>query len=182
MSIDPKAPLAWTVDDALSPAQCEALRARFSALPMEEAPITTGAGFVRRPDVRNNQRSMADDLDLAQALYAVARPHLPERLRGGTLCGLNERFRFYRYTPGQYFAPHYDGAFVRNRLEYSLVTVMLYLNEGAEGGETRFLDLGETVVPKTGRMLFFQHRLLHEGCPVTAGIKDVLRTDAMYRF
>jgi hypothetical protein len=26
---------------------------------------------------------------------------------------INERFRFYRYTKGQYFAPHYDGFYCR---------------------------------------------------------------------
>jgi hypothetical protein len=33
----------------------------------------------------------------------------------------------------------------------------------------------------TGHALLFQHRLLHEGCPVRSGIKYVLRSDVMYR-
>ena len=39
-----------------------------------------------------------------------------------------------------------------------------------------------SIVPKKGSALFFEHRMLHEGCAVTAGTKYVLRTDAMYWF
>ena len=59
--------------------------------------------------------------------------------------GLNERMRFLRYDPGTYFASHYDGSYVReceggmDRVgERSFVTFQLYLNEGFEGGATRF--------------------------------------------
>ena len=44
--------------------------------------------------------------------------------------GLNERFRFYRYGAGEYFSWHYDGSYYRNDLERSLLTLMVYLDEG----------------------------------------------------
>jgi hypothetical protein len=106
--------------------------------------------------------------------------------------GLNERLRFLRYHPGDFFAPHFDGSFVRGkespperRGEQSYVTVMIYLNEGCEGGETRFLDLaGKSsydFVPRAGAALLFEHGLYHEGALVTAGEKYAIRTDVMYR-
>jgi len=95
--------------------------------------------------------------------------------------GANERFRCYRYDIDQRFAPHYDGAFIRNDTERSHLTFMVYLNEGFGGGATEFHDFGITVVPKTGMALLFQHFLLHEGCFVTSGLKYALRTDVMYR-
>ena len=52
--------------------------------------------------------------------------------------GLNERFRFYRYTEGEYFNWHGDGSFLRSDGERSLFTAMLYLNDGFEGGTTDF--------------------------------------------
>ena len=58
---------------------------------------------------------------------------------------------------------------------------MLYLDEGFAGGATTFLDWERVVVPRTGAALVFQHFLLHEGSVVEAGVKYVLRTDAMYR-
>jgi hypothetical protein len=37
------------------------------------------------------------------------------------------------------------------------------------------------VAPRRGTALLFQHMLLHEGSVVHEGVKDVLRTDVMYR-
>ena len=71
--------------------------------------------------------------------------------------------------------------FVRSDDEQSLLTFMVYLNEGFAGGETRFFESGVTVTPRTGLALLFQHFLLHEGASVTAGVKYALRTDVMYR-
>ena len=75
-----------------------------------------------------------------------------------TACrGANERLRCYRYAPGQRFAPHHDGSFFRSDDERSLLTFMIYLNEGFEGGETALLDLERVIVPRTGMALLFQH-------------------------
>lgn len=58
---------------------------------------------------------------------------------------------------------------------------MLYLSgEDLEGGATEFHDFG-TVTPATGKMLLFQHHVLHQGAPVRRGLKYVLRTDVMYQ-
>jgi hypothetical protein len=46
---------------------------------------------------------------------------------------------------------------------------------------TRFHDYEIDVVPRTGMALLFQHRVWHEGCEVTSGVKYVLRSDVMYR-
>jgi hypothetical protein len=97
---------------------------------------------------------------------------------GRQVRGLNERLRYYRYTPGQRFAWHYDGAFGRDNGELSLLTFMIYLNDGYEGGATQFESLA--VVGRQGSALLFEHELLHEGGEVTAGIKYVLRSDVMY--
>lgn len=98
-------------------------------------------------------------------------------LAGWPVQGLNSYFRFYRYAPGQRFSWHCDRSFRAHR-ESSLLTFMIYLNEGYEGGETRFESM--SVASKPGMALVFEHGLLHEGAEVTGGVKYVLRSDVMY--
>jgi predicted 2-oxoglutarate/Fe(II)-dependent dioxygenase YbiX len=109
--------------------------------------------------------------------------------------GLNERLRFLRYNEGEYFAPHCDGSFAypadhpTKAHQGSYVTFQLYLNEGFEGGATRFfpesLGWGSTreyydVVPKAGSVLLFEHRMYHEGEKLRKGRKYAIRSDVMY--
>src|SRR5262249_16725523 len=146
----------------------------------------TAAGFEMNKDVRSNSRVIVDDVALAEQLWERARPFLPGRLRGWNAVGLNERFRYYRYDPGEEFAPHFDGFFARNVHERSHLTFMIYLNEGFEGGETNFYfdsawEPALSVRPEAGMALVFVHVKLHEGAAVIRGRKYVLRTDVMYR-
>ena len=91
------------------------------------------------------------------------------------------RLRCYRYAPGQFFAPHFDGSFVRGPAERSLLTLMVYLNEPPEGGETHFVDAEVTVKPRAGLALLFDHHLLHESRTLRAGLKYAVRSDVMFR-
>lgn len=180
-SLDHSAPIAFTLDGVLTREECAALVARIDAANPEVAPITTNRGFVMRPDIRNNERAIIDDVALARDLFTRVEAALPSPLCGMRPVGANERFRCYRYRPGQRFAPHYDGAFIRNENERSQLTFMVYLNEGFEGGNTAFLDFEVSAVPRAGGALLFQHQVLHEGCEVESGTKYVLRSDVMYR-
>lgn len=180
-SLDLSHPVLWTVPDVLPPDLCAAYIARIDAAAPEAAPITTGRGPVMRPDIRNNERVVFDDAAAAADLLARVRDRVPTTLSGMRLCGANERLRCYRYRQGQRFAPHFDGSFVRSPKELSLVSFLVYLNDGFVGGETNFVELGRTIVPVAGMALLFQHRVLHEGAEVKAGVKYVVRSDLMYR-
>ena len=169
------------IDDVLSPTECAATIAKIEELGPEAAPITTSAGFVMRPDVRNNDRVIFDSEMLAADLFERIAPFIPARIANMTPVGANERFRCYRYKPGQQFKPHFDGSFRRNEREESLLTLMVYLNDAFEGGKTAFLDFDVSAIPRAGSVLLFQHRLLHEGCQVVSGTKYVLRSDVMFR-
>src|SRR5437764_12701071 len=122
---------------------------------------------------------------LAADLFARIAPAIPGRLRDrdgeiiAASCGLNERFRGYRYSKGQRFAPHFDGAFVRNPSERSEVTVLVYLNDNFTGGATSFCDWDIEVQPRRGQVLLFQHLVRHEGRSIVSGTKYVLRSDVM---
>ncbi len=167
--------------DVLSGEECRRLIDRIEATGPTPAPITTHHGFVMRPEVRNNTRVMFDDATLSARLFAAVAATLPKELNGRVPAGANERLRCYRYEPGQYFAPHRDGRFRRDAREASELTLMVYLNDGFEGGTTRFLLEGVDVAPRAGMALLFHHHLLHEGAVVTAGVKYALRSDVMYR-
>jgi predicted 2-oxoglutarate/Fe(II)-dependent dioxygenase YbiX len=180
--LDSRNPLVMTLDGVLSRAECERERERMEKAGPTAAPVSVSGGFMMRPDIRNNTRVMFDDVELARVLYERVRAQVPTRLEEDwELCGANERLRGYRYSEGQYFAPHFDGAFVRSGTERSLLTFIVYLSACEGGGHTGFLDLERSVEPQVGRALIFNHHLLHEGAVVTAGVKYALRTDLMYR-
>jgi hypothetical protein len=167
-----------------TPPECDAFIARSEGAGYSEATLTTAAGFVLDKEVRDNARLILDDAELAARLWGRAEALLPGRIGGWRAAGFNERFRFYRYDPGQTFAPHWDGYFRRDNGEQSQLTFMVYLNEGFTGGETKFYREDGTprlaVRPERGMALVFAHQQLHEGAPTVRGRKYVLRTDVMY--
>lgn len=70
---------------------------------------------------------------------------------GTKALGLNARFRFYRYSPDDYFKPHSDGSWPGSRIidgelvanaypdRYSQMTALILLSEDFQGGATRFM-------------------------------------------
>ena len=99
----------YVVPDLLTPDECREYIESTEARGYVAAPITTAMGFEMRPDIRNNTRVIVDDAERAEALWRRAVARSPGSLRGRQAIGLNERFRFYRYDPGERFAPHLDG-------------------------------------------------------------------------
>jgi len=173
----------YVIHDFLSASECDGHIGASEAVGFEEATITTRTGAEMRKEIRNNTRVILDVPRLAADLFERAAPLLPAAIGDWSLTGLNERFRYYRYDPGETFRPHLDGSFRRSETERSLLTFMVYLNEGCAGGSTLFHSpTGEDIeiVPSLGMALVFVHRQLHEGAPVLSGRKYVLRTDVMY--
>ncbi|EUC41111.1 hypothetical protein COCMIDRAFT_107034 [Bipolaris oryzae ATCC 44560] len=163
-------------------------------------------------DTRKCGRIIWDNEELMNKLWARIAPSVPEihtlqnwvevtgngpTRRGETwvLTRLNERGRFLKYVGGEYFKPHCDGSYeTPDGTERSYFTLHLYLNDAVgkdgetqlEGGATTFFSANMRkrvdVVPKVGRVLLFQHRLMiHSGDDVVRGQKFTLRTDIMYR-
>lgn len=167
-----------TIDNILSASECAEHILRSEQLGFDAAPIVSPFGEVVNTDVRNNSRTMVDDRDLAGLIWARAAEYVPVFLRGSQAIGMNERFRYYRYHPGQRFDWHADAAFRRANGEMSLLSSIMYLNDDFAGGETVVMD--KVIAPRRGMALLFKHELPHEGRPVRSGTKYVLRTDVMY--
>ncbi|XP_065058867.1 uncharacterized protein LOC135686450 isoform X2 [Rhopilema esculentum] len=155
----------------------------------EVALLNTGGGRqVLAPEIRSSYRCIWDSVERADWLWQRMKDYVPEEWDGRKVIGLNERLRFLRYDKDQYFKPHYDGSYVRDNGEISCITLHLYLNEGYEGGCTTFLHplFGKEsgylpVQVKTGMVLVFEHRILHEGSTLINGRKYTMRTDVMYQ-
>ncbi|MEK9140933.1 MAG: 2OG-Fe(II) oxygenase [Nitrospirota bacterium] len=177
----------FVLHDFLSSDECVALIRRSESLSYETGTV----GGVVAEEIRNNERVLVDDQPLADTLFQRASPWLPAVVERRRLVRFNERWRFYRYRPGQTFQPHRDGSYMSlETYEKSEVTFLIYLNDDMTGGETRFFaDLEQvaqgcpylTVKPTRGAAVVFLHAIWHEGAVVQSGEKYVLRTDVMYR-
>ena len=174
-------PGIFTLKHFLSPDECKDLITKSEAMGYEEATVDVGNGVQRMiKGVRNNERVLYKDNAYATFIWERLQDFAPEGTDDRSAVGVNELFRFYKYSPGQRFKMHKDGSFERNRFEASQYTFMIYLNEAYTGGETIFAS-GEIIRPETGTALIFHHPLRHEGALLTAGVKYVLRTDIMYK-
>lgn len=90
-----------------------------------------------------------------------------------------------RYHPGQYYKRHVDNLLLNSRQEEAAkgipirdVSIVGYLNEDFEGGETFFDRQNLKVKPKAGSLLFFPayYTYPHQSLPVTKGIKYCFTT------
>lgn len=166
---------------------CKQMIAEAHELGFKKATISTERGVEAVPGIRNNDRVIFDDPELAKTLWLKAKPAFSAPFKGAVAIGLNERFRLYCYHPGQFFDWHQDGEYRSPGGAVSRFTMMVYLNEEFEGGSTSFADVFSpfhfadfTIRPATGKALFFHHPLSHRGDPVLSGVKYALRTDVMF--
>ncbi|KAK3103916.1 hypothetical protein FSP39_022883 [Pinctada imbricata] len=177
--------LAFALDNVFTKEECEKYIADSEARGYELALVNIGGGRQKQmTDVRNSSRNIWDSKEEVQKMFSRIKDYIPEVWKDRKCLGLNERLRFLRYDPGEYFKPHLDGSYVRENGERSYITVQIYLNEGFEGGSTTFMSWDENerveYVPKTGSVLIFQHDILHEGSQLIKGRKYSIRTDVMY--
>lgn len=178
--------LAFYVDNVFTKEECDEFIRQAEEIGFTMALLNVGGGREKlAPDVRNNSRCYIDSFEESERIWERIKQFVPQVWNGHQALGLNERLRVLRYDEGEYFAPHFDGSYQRDNGERSYITLQLYLNEGFEGGHTTFLPLDGSAravpcIPKTGRVLIFQHDILHEGSVLESGQKYAIRTDVMY--
>lgn len=179
--LDYAAPLIWNPGTF---EKCDAwlqhLREEYDFAP---GTVMTRDGPIPEAKFRNNTRLEIWDQEIADKIWFIDGPGksgTPHRIHDYAFAGVSEYVRVYRYQPGQYFKPHLDHSWRENDFRRSLVTILIYLNDGFTGGETTFLDYNRVLTPEKGMMVAFQHPVLHEGKEVTSGEKYVLRLDLMY--
>jgi prolyl 4-hydroxylase len=183
-------PLVWTVPSLFSADECARILEGAKGGAWLPATVNAEEGRVVDTRIRSSTTAVLRDPALAEDLFRRVRPHVPERMttelgsRGRVplvASGVFVPLRIYRYEVGQHFGLHQDQSYAGEGGTRSLLTLMVYMNEGFSGGDTDFPEQERTIVPKTGDALLFQHMLLHAGKPVTEGTKFVLRSDVLYR-
>lgn len=89
-----------------------------------------------------------------------------------------EPLQILRYRPGQEYKPHTDA--IPGLENQRILTMLVYLNDDFEGGETQFIQAGLTIRPRCGEGLLFHNvgpdgeldpSVEHAGRPVTSGVK-----------
>lgn len=159
----------------LSEAECRYLCA--AAAPMlAPSVVVDPATGAQRPDPVRVSESVGFTLPLENpAVHA-----LNQRIAAasGTGAAQGEPLQVLRYRPGGEYKPHFDAipGFANQRI----LTMIVWLNEGYEGGETMFMKTGAKLKGRTGDALLFRNALpdgardpdaAHAGLPVVRGEK-----------
>ena len=88
-----------------------------------------------------------------------------------------EALRIIQYEAGQHYGFHHDQGTMRSREEYHReISVILYLTDDFEGGETSFVH--SNFKPKKGEAIIFPSNwcFVHQGNPVIKGKKRIAVT------
>ncbi|HWT12729.1 MAG TPA: 2OG-Fe(II) oxygenase [Allosphingosinicella sp.] len=132
-------------------------------------------GEEQRDPVRTSDGSVIHWLIEDPAIHAL---HLRLAAASGTTVEQGEPLQILRYRPGQEYRNHRDA--VPGFDNQRVLTMLVYLNEGYDGGETRFVRTGLEVKGRKGDALLFRNTLAdgradpmseHAGLPVTRGTK-----------
>ena len=133
----------------------------------------------------------SETCDLAAALPAVQRIEAMLTELSGIDPAFGEPLQGQRYAEGQEFKPHTD-YFTPGGQDFQRYcalsgnrtwTFMIYLNDVAAGGATRFKKLDKTFQPELGKLLCWNNRMpdgnvnpatLHHGMKVRKGVKYVI--------
>ncbi len=160
------------------------------------------AALIERIDLARRPSTLADhngdhsfrtsetcDLDHADPVVAALDAKLAQL--SGIDPAYGETLQGQRYAEGQEFKPHTD-FFDEGGVDYERFcslsgqrtwTFMIYLNDVAAGGATRFKLIDKTVQPERGKLLAWNNRradlspnpaTLHHGMKVRQGVKYVI--------
>ena len=175
-------------DDFATPATCDWLigRARRRLAPAQVYDVGTGAATVHH--ARTNSET---DFNIVESDVVLLLLRARIAAATGLPPAVMELTKVLHYQPGQEFLPHWD--FIdpevpgyANELAargQRIATLLLYLNEAYDGGETDFSRLGIRYKGRRGSALLFANvdragapdrRTLHAGLPPRSGEKWLL--------
>jgi prolyl 4-hydroxylase len=157
-----------------SAAECDYL---IDAAEPSYAPSLVGGADTRddRDPVRTSDGATLHWLIEDPAIHALNR-----RLAtaSGTAYDQGESMQILRYRPGQQYRDHLD--YVPGADNQRIMTALVYLNTGYEGGETAFMKTELRIKGRKGDGIVFRSTLAdgrpdqmaeHAGLPVTSGVK-----------
>ncbi|RVT60923.1 2OG-Fe(II) oxygenase [Niallia taxi] len=171
-------PLIVVLDNVLSDQECDKL-IEFSKDNLKRSKISSsGEGEVNDIRTSSSMFFQGNENDILEKL---------EKRISAIMCipiEHAEGIQILKYTPGQEYKAHFDffnsasKAAKNNRIS----TLVIYLNDVEEGGETYFPKLNLSISPKKGSAVYFEYfynnedlneLTLHGGAPVIKGEKWV---------
>eukprot|EP01117_Protostelium_nocturnum_P012713 TRINITY_DN4692_c0_g1_i1.p1 TRINITY_DN4692_c0_g1~~TRINITY_DN4692_c0_g1_i1.p1 ORF type:complete len:204 (+),score=42.19 TRINITY_DN4692_c0_g1_i1:39-614(+) len=179
-------PIAFTASNVMSQEECRNLIQSCEEEGFSPNKLNVGKGNeILSPNYLDSYRCILMDSKLANQIWERIGSFIPQQLNSFgrnklmEVVGIHDRLRVLRYPNTQRFDAHLDASEERERngtKEKSLLSVLLYLNEGFDGGGTSFEEPGGKsvkVVPRGGMALIFEHELVHSGEAVGNGVKYV---------
>jgi hypothetical protein len=167
------------------------------------------------PSEREGNRLLTNDETFAQVIFERIKKFIFQdpKLIDLKPCGfgvdgewkvdhINPCFRYNQYiSPSVGFKAHRDATYIHNEDIRSILTLLIYINDDFEGGDTVFYDTYGTRTredlvddelkrgyterfrykPKTGSVLIFNHNMIHEGEALSHGTKYVIRSDVVFK-
>ncbi|MBO0600695.1 2OG-Fe(II) oxygenase [Sporosarcina sp. E16_3] len=169
-------PLIVILDNVLSNEECDEL-IRLSKDKMQRSKI----GTTREVDELRTSSSMffqENENDIVASVEKRVSSIMNIPIEHG------EGLQILKYTPGQEYKAHYDFFSSTSKVANNnrISTLIMYLNDVEQGGETFFPKLNLSVTPQKGMAVYFEYfyndedlnqLTLHGGAPVIAGEKWV---------
>ncbi|HET9638329.1 MAG TPA: 2OG-Fe(II) oxygenase, partial [Allosphingosinicella sp.] len=170
-----EAPYVAAARSFMTEAECRYLKAAGEPGLQPSAVVDPATGRMVPHPVRSSDAAMFGVYAEDPAINALNR-----RIAAlsGTRLDQGEPLQLLRYRPGGEYKPHMDA--LPAEPNQRILTVLVYLTDDYEGGETRFPNTGLTFRGKTGDALLFRNAgadgradplALHAGLPVTSGTK-----------
>lgn len=171
------------ITDALTAEDCGALMT-LAEDRMAAAKVVSADGSVQNTKDRQSEVYWMSGRRSAQETKLAGIAQQLTGLKGRHL----ERLQIARYSPGGFYRPHYDTCNeptgcknFRAKGGNRHATLLVYLNDDFEGGQTHFPLLGESIQPRQGKAVFFKttdletgriiEESLHEGKAIQGGHK-----------
>lgn len=170
--------LSRTVSDQLF-ADCEAAAGAPCTVynPKEGEGVTYRETAERVSETIAPSQMSIDVVRLVRSAFSeVIAPHYRKPLRS------YEQPEILRYRKGGHYIPHADAeSWSKANLQWDRsldrdISILLYINEGFEGGELVFPNFGFSVSPRKGMLIAFpsDHRYAHAAQPVISGVRYVI--------
>ena len=125
---------------------------------------------------RHNKETFLEESSVVQLLRTKFKELTASANFPFTVTDFSLPLEFYKYEAGDYIKRHSDAPRESNG-RFSKLTLVIYLSDNCQGGETFFEKYNVKINPRSGAALLFEQHLNHEALIVKSGIKYVLRTN-----
>lgn len=168
-------PFALAFEGFMSPAECAYLRSRGEARFQPSMVIDPRSGNLVPHPVRKSSGTVFGVFDEDLVVNALNRRIAAA---SGTALAQGEPLQLLRYAPGDEYRAHMDA--LANEPNQRILTMIVYLSDQFEGGDTHFLRTGLSYKGRMGDALLFRNvtpdghadpMAEHAGRPVTRGVK-----------